>query len=92
MHQAVVVRGADGAAGAVVDVDVDVVATADHAIAGGDRHGAVVDVAPERAAVAALCSRGLVESGADVLAAGDQHGVLGPCSATAARQSASAAA
>ena len=72
-HHAVGVRGAHGAARAVVDVDNGVVASADDAVADGDRHRAVRHVLAENTVRATRCPGSVVECCADVLAPCDQY-------------------
>jgi len=74
---AVLEGGAHGAAGAVVDVDVDVVAPADDAVAGGERHRPVDDVGAQRAAGALVGPGGVVQRATDLLATRDQDGLDG---------------
>ena len=75
-HDAIVVQVTDGAARAVVDVDLGVVAPADHSVAGRQLPGPVRVLRAERALLASQFARGLVEGRPGVVLARDHHRLL----------------
>jgi hypothetical protein len=91
-HDPVIEGRADGRAGAVVNVDLAVVAAADDALTDGDDDGPVGPLVAEMAALAVVLARGAVQRRARLLATRDQHRPAETVLGTAWRQSPSAAA